>query len=116
MGDSYSMNEDEKIEFGTQRKDIGANLFKTGRLHMALDRYKKVIDILQYTDSWRKENQAKAKEMKKLCELNRAACQLQLKDFTAAKTSCNNALKAESLNVKALFRRAQAELGLKNYL
>ena len=36
------MSEDEKLEFGTARKEVGAGLFKSGRFVMALQRYKKV--------------------------------------------------------------------------
>lgn len=114
--DTYSLSEEEKIAFATERKDVGSNLFRKGRINLALERYKKVIDMFGYIDSFQEDNKTKAKELKKLCELNRAACQLKIKDYSGAKTSCNNALKEESQNVKALFRRAQAELGLKNFM
>merc|ERR1712048_567731 len=113
--DTYSLSEDEKLAFGSGRKDVGSNLFRKGRINLALERYKKVIDMFSYIDNFQEDNKAKAKELKKVCELNRAACQLKIKDYSAAKTSCNNALKEDSLNVKALFRRAQAECGLKNF-
>ena len=45
-----------------------------------------------------------------------AACQLKLKLWSDAKASCNLVLKDSSDNVKAVFRRAQADFGLKNYL
>ena len=53
--------------------------------------------------------------MKKTCKLNIAACQLRLQLFSEAKASCNTVLKEEAQNVKALFRRAQADLELKNF-
>merc|ERR1712048_1192610 len=114
--DTYSLSEDEKLAFGSGRKDVGSNLFRKGRINLALERYKKVIDMFSYIDNYQEDNKVKAKELKKVCELNRAACQLKVKDYWAAKTSCNNALKEDTQNVKALFRRAQAELGLKNFL
>merc|ERR1711907_356139 len=58
---------------------------------------------------------SKAKEMKKLCNLNKAACYLKLEDYVEAKNACNKVLEDDSLNVKALYRRAQAEHGLKNF-
>merc|ERR1719413_114417 len=113
--DTYSMSEDEKLAFGTERKEVGSNLFRKGRMNIALERYKKVIDMFSYIDNYQEDNKVKAKELKKVCELNRAACQLKVKDYSGAKTSCNNTLKEDSQNVKALYRRAQAEYGLKNY-
>eukprot|EP00929_Paragymnodinium_shiwhaense_P109610 TRINITY_DN76085_c0_g1_i1.p1 TRINITY_DN76085_c0_g1~~TRINITY_DN76085_c0_g1_i1.p1 ORF type:complete len:566 (+),score=194.78 TRINITY_DN76085_c0_g1_i1:157-1854(+) len=113
--DTYDMSEEDKVVFGKQRKEVGGNLFKQGRYALALERYKKVCDLFGYTDSYSDELKAQAKDLKKLCDLNRAACQLKLKDYIEAKKSCNTVLKDDSQNVKALFRRAQCELGLKNY-
>jgi len=113
--DTWSMSEDEKIQFAAGRRTAGSDLFKTGRVVLALERYKKVIDLFNYVDNFNEENKKTAKDLKRLCELNSAACQLKLKDFTETKKLCSNVLKEESSNVKALFRRAQAELGLKDF-
>lgn len=48
--------------------------------------------------------------------MNKAACFLRFNDHAGAKVSCNAVLKVRPENVKALYRRAQAEHGLKNYL
>mmetsp|Transcript_106795 Transcript_106795/g.168739 ORF Transcript_106795/g.168739 Transcript_106795/m.168739 type:complete len:590 (+) Transcript_106795:54-1823(+) len=115
--DTWDMSEDEKIEFATARKDVGSALFKSARWRMALGRYKKIIDLFNYLDGIKDEaKKAKAKELKKLCELNSAACNLKLKEFSDAQKNCDNVLKEETSNVKALFRRAQAHLGNKNYV
>merc|ERR1712151_599883 len=109
------MSEEEKIEFGVARKEVGSGLFKSGRLSLALQRYKKVTELFSYIDNFKEENKTKAKELKRVCELNKAACHLKLKDFVEAKKSCDAVIKEESHNVKAYYRRAQAELGLKNF-
>ncbi|CAJ1358104.1 unnamed protein product [Effrenium voratum] len=114
--DTWDMSEEEKLDFGAARKEVGGGLFKSGRYHLAMERYKKVADMLSYTDNFKEENKAKALELKKTCTLNKAACQLKLQLFTDAKASCNVVLKDSPGNVKALFRRAQAEFSLKNFL
>jgi len=115
--DTWDMTEDEKIEFATARKDVGGALFKAARWRMALGRYKKIIELFNYLDGMKdEEKKAKAKELKKLCELNSAACNLKLKEFPEAQKNCDNVLKEEASNVKALFRRAQAHQGNKNYM
>jgi len=113
--DTWSLSEEEKIEFGTARKDIGATLFKSGRFVMALERYKKVADLFNYIENFKEENKKPAKQLKSACELNKAACFLKLQEHSDAKTACNAVLKEDSQNVKAIFRRAQAEFGLKNF-
>jgi len=113
--DTWNMSEEEKVDFGLARKDVGSDLFKRGRISLALERYKKVIDLFNYTDNFNEENKAKAKDLKKICELNLAACHLKVKDYSAAKKSCSNVLKDERENVKALFRRAQADVAMKNF-
>jgi len=115
--DTWSMSEEEKLEYGLARKEVGANLFRAKRIALAQDKFKKVGDLFNYVDNYKDEgNKGKAKDLKRLCELNKAACALKLNDYQAAKTSCNTVLKEEGDNVKALFRRAQAEYGLKNFL
>lgn len=47
--------------------------------------------------------------------LNIAAVELKMANFSNAKYSCNEVLKGEPRNAKALYRRGQAEIGLKNY-
>mmetsp|Transcript_32937 Transcript_32937/g.61405 ORF Transcript_32937/g.61405 Transcript_32937/m.61405 type:complete len:586 (+) Transcript_32937:74-1831(+) len=113
---TWDMDEDEKIEFGTARKEVGSNHFRTGRIQMALGRYKKVIEVFNYTDNMKEPNKTKAKDLKKACELNSASCQLKLKEYKEAEKHCNNVLKEEAMSVKALYRRAQAHIGLKNFM
>merc|ERR1712048_158384 len=115
MGDSWSMDEDEKLSIGTARKEVGSDLFRKGRLELALGRYKKVGELFNYVDNLKEENKSKAKELKKLAELNRAACHLKLKNFEEAKKSCNNVIKDDPSNVKALFRRAQCDIEFNNF-
>jgi len=114
--DQWSLSEEEKVEFGTARKEVGSNLFRAGRFALALQRYKKVVDMFSYIDNYKEENKEKAKDMKKTCQLNKAACYLKIKEHFEAKTACDEVLKLESQNVKAMYRRAQAQFGLKNFL
>merc|ERR1712007_151476 len=107
--DHYSMNEEEKVGFGTSRKEMGSTLFKRGRTALALERYKKVAEMFSYIDSMKDETmKIKAKDLKRLCELNKAACFLKLKEYAEAKKACETVLKDEPNNVKAMFRKAQA--------
>jgi len=114
--DTWSMSESEKVEFAENRKDVGATLFKGGRVALAYERYKKVSDLFNYIDNFKEEAcKDKAKALKKACELNKAACALKLKEYGDAKKACNEVLKGDGENVKGLYRRAQADFNLKNF-
>ncbi|CAK9028617.1 Phospholipid-transporting ATPase ABCA1 (ATP-binding cassette sub-family A member 1) (ATP-binding cassette transporter 1) (ABC-1) (ATP-binding cassette 1) (Cholesterol efflux regulatory protein) [Durusdinium trenchii] len=104
-----------KLERAQARKELGTKHFKSNRWALAVLRYKSVTDLLSYVDHFPEEPQGKAKELKLICELNKAACYLKLHLFPEAKTACKNVLQEQPGNVKALFRRAQAEMGLKNF-
>jgi len=106
--DQWSMSNEEKVGFAAARKDVGAKLFKNKRFELALEKYKKVIEILAHTDKFTEEQKRKAAELKRTSELNKAACYLQLGDPTNALSVCNSILKDDRLNIKALFRRAKA--------
>lgn len=107
---STDMSAEERLAFAAQRKEVGSKLFKAQRYSLALERYKFVIVYLQCYVG-RSDN---AKEMVRVCELNRAACLLKLGDNTGARDSCTEVLKVNPGNVKALYRRACAHLELKD--
>ncbi|CAK9007966.1 unnamed protein product [Durusdinium trenchii] len=113
---TWEMSQEEKLEHGAARKDVGAELFKSKRYRLALQCYKRVADLFGYIDNYKEENKAKAEEMKMACTLNQAACELKLELYAEAKLSCDTVLKQAANHVKALFRHAQADFGLKNYL
>ena len=80
-----------------------------GRLQMALSRYQQVGEMYSYIDNFKEENEERAKDLKKACELNKAAVSLKRNLYAEAKKSCEEVLKGDRLNVKATFRQAQAE-------
>merc|ERR1719350_1070644 len=109
------MKEEEKLEYCAARKEVGASLWKAGRVNMALKRYANIVQLLAYIDGFQEENKPKAKDIKKSCELNKALCQLKLENFVEAKKTCVAVLSYDAENKKALFRRAQADFQLANY-
>eukprot|EP00913_Durusdinium_trenchii_P032431 g30365.t2 len=114
--ESWDMSEEEKVDFALERKEVATRLFKNGRYRLAMERYKKILELFNYMESFKDEQmKIKAKELKKTCKLNCAACQLRLQLWHEAEASCNVVLKDEPQNLKALFRRAQAHLGSKNF-
>jgi len=111
--DTWSMSEDEKIAHAEARKAAAANIFKAGRMELALKSYKGIVDLFNYIDNFKEENKTKANTLKRTCELNRAACLVKIGDWDGGRKACNTVLKDDSNNVKALFRRATClkELG-----
>merc|ERR1712107_95563 len=70
---------------------------------------KKVADMFSSVDNMKDETlKSKAKDLKRQCELNKAACFLKLREYADAKKSCDAVLKDQSNNVKAMYRKAQA--------
>merc|ERR1712136_371065 len=113
---TWNLGEQEKLDYAAARKDVAGGLFKSGRTQLALERYKKIVELLNHIDNFKDTDlKTKAKDVKRVCELNKAACYLRLKEHAEAKKACDEVLKEESQNVKALYRRAQAECGLKNF-
>lgn len=111
----WDLSEEEKIAHGLARKEVGTTNLKNGRLHLALERYKKVASLFTTIDNFKDENKEKAKQLKQACEANKAVVYLRLKDYVEAKKCCETVLKDDSRNIKALHRRAQCELNLKNF-
>lgn len=113
--ETKGMSEEHKIRFGTALKESGSSLFRDGRTHLALRRYKEAIEFLTQCIDFSPDHQTKVRDVARLCELNRAACYVKLSKYSDAKVSCTAVLGDEPENVKALYRRAQCNVQLKSF-
>lgn len=102
--DSWSLSGDAKVARANKLKDAGGEIFKSGRTRFALSRYTAATRMYD-TD---KNATEESKAVVKLCTLNQAMCQLKMNELRKAESACTKVLKDDSVNVKALFRRAQA--------
>merc|ERR1712014_245264 len=90
----------------------GNGLFKHLRFKKALQLYQRAIDVVEDLDSFKEVNREKAKELKRLCGMNKASCHLRLEEFRAALSACDAVLREHGEDTKTLYRRAQAYFGL----
>lgn len=110
--ESWDMNTQEKIEAAGKKKEEGNALFKAGKYTRASKRYEKAVKFIEYDTSFSDDEKKQAKALKVSCNLNNAACKLKLKAYKEAEKLCTKVLEMESMNVKALYRRAQAYINL----
>ncbi|XP_066504685.1 peptidyl-prolyl cis-trans isomerase D [Hoplias malabaricus] len=98
-------------------KNIGNTFFKAQNWQVAVKKYSKALRYLEVCgDSLDDESAQKKLEPTALsCILNTAACKLKLQQWQEAIESCDEALELNQTQTKALFRRAQAWQGLKEY-
>merc|ERR1712070_1022360 len=75
----------------------------------------KVLDMLIAVEHMQNGNRSIGRELKKACELNTSACYLKMSKYAQAKAACDKVLEKDNMSVKALYRRAQANYGLKNW-
>jgi len=104
----HAMGGEEKLMLGLQRKEQGGGLFKRKRFEMALQKYIKVTELMNQTDSMSKSCKQRAADLKHVAEMNKVACYLQLGEATKALAICNTILAADRNNTKALLRRGKA--------
>ncbi|KAK9757208.1 hypothetical protein RND81_01G148200 [Saponaria officinalis] len=110
--ESWDMSTPEKIEAAGKKKEEGNALFKAGKYVRASKRYEKAVKYIEYDTSFSDEEKKQCKALKVSCNLNNAACKLKLKDYKQAEKLCTKVLELDSVNVKALYRRAQAYIHL----
>jgi len=113
LEDMSDISEEDKLALVAKGKEAGSALFKEGHIELALERYTRTIDKCLVIDNFAPGNRERAKELRKLCWLNKSMCHLRLKRHWEAKVSCDQVLLMDSENMKALFRRAQAHLALR---
>ena len=102
--DSWSLTPEQKVERLNKLKEVGSEIFKSGRVRFALNRYLAATKLFDQE----KSVAAEAKPVIRLCLLNQAMCHLKLGQPAKADTACSKVLKDDPDNVKALYRRAQA--------
>nr|GEW88632.1 ribonuclease H-like domain, reverse transcriptase, RNA-dependent DNA polymerase [Tanacetum cinerariifolium] len=90
-----------KIRFLTMRQLIGLK-----------DLGSSALSFVEYDSAFSEDEKQQAKVLKISCNLNNAACKLKLRDYKQAVKLCTKVLDADSKNVKALYRRAQAYIQL----
>ncbi|KAL1116828.1 hypothetical protein AAG570_005298 [Ranatra chinensis] len=110
--DTWLMESKEKLEHGKMFKEKGTNYYKAEKFQLALKMYKKMIKYLEYNAGFEEDIEPERKANLLASHLNISMCYLKLGNCLAAKNQCDKALKLDSKNVKALFRRGQAFLGM----
>ncbi|EME26651.1 FK506-binding protein 4/5 [Galdieria sulphuraria] len=112
--DSWNLSKEEKIENALRTKDKGNELFKSGRYKLAKKKYEKVVNNLEFDVKNKSDLNAEQKQQGKSIllqtYLNLAACEEKFCNSNGVLKQCNKALEIDSVNVKALFRRASAYL------
>ncbi|KAJ0510860.1 putative peptidylprolyl isomerase [Helianthus annuus] len=106
--DLWELTTQEKIEASGRKKEEGNTLFKKQKYERASKRYEKALSFIEYDSAFSDDEKQQAKLLKISCNLNNAACKLKLRDYKQAVKLCTKVLDADSKNVKALYRRAQA--------
>lgn len=137
------MTADERRDYATKMKEAGTEAFKQGDFATAVNRYEDGVEYITYDpnsddhghghshggmpcsghggeDSGHGEDKtvelSDADKLLALALLNNSAmARLKNKDPEAAKFDCTKALQFDPKNIKATFRRAQAEFDLHNF-
>lgn len=117
----------EILEIATNLKEYGNKAFKSGEINLALDKYQKGLRYLnEYPEALPDDPAELPSELAKIrftLHSNSALLQIKLNSFADAKTSAENALELDAAKssavsqqdkAKALYRKAQALLGLKD--
>ncbi|XP_018591505.1 peptidyl-prolyl cis-trans isomerase D [Scleropages formosus] len=112
---------DKILSIAEDVKNIGNNFFKSQNWLAANKKYSKALRYLEVCgdvvddDDEENASQKKLEPVALSCILNIAACKLKLQLWQDAIDSCTQALDLNPSNTKALYRRAQAWQGMKEY-
>ncbi|GFQ07408.1 peptidyl-prolyl cis-trans isomerase fkbp62 [Phtheirospermum japonicum] len=106
----------ERIQTAGQKKEEGNQLFRNGKFQRAAKKYEKAVDYVSQDGNYADEDEKIVKSLRVSCWLNGAASCLKLNNFGETINLCSKILDVESCNVKALYRRAQAYIGVEELL
>ncbi|XP_025197720.1 FK506-binding protein 59-like [Melanaphis sacchari] len=110
--ESWSLTCEDRIEQAKFFKQKGTDYFKMDNYKLALKFYKKMEDYLKNNISIDENQMKEIKFLSVTSYLNSALCNLKSHRHTQAKNDCECALNLEPTNVKAMFRKGEALVGL----
>lgn len=101
----------KRIEEGNKKKERGNELYSRGEYSFAINSYTKALSVLddgnEMTHSGSAEDLQLLLDTRMICFNNLAAAQIKVEAWDAAIQSCDEVLKKQSENVKALFRKGK---------
>ena len=113
---AWEMTVSEKMEISKKLKEIGISLYKNKDLYLSFQKFNRALKYLLSIDMKSDDLPAitctDCNQLKMVCYLNLAACQLQTNNYKAVIDNCTKALELDKDNVKGLFRRGEAFLKL----
>jgi len=113
--EAWDMEFPEKVEVSKRKKEEGNELYNKGKFVKAVKRYKKAVRFFENDSNFSDEQKKTAESIKLPCYLNLAACKLKTGDYQDTIKNCDDVLKIQPDNVKALFRKGQAYNALDNW-
>ncbi|CAL8263565.1 unnamed protein product [Merluccius merluccius] len=113
--ESWEMNTPEKIEQSSIVKEKGTQYFKEGKYKQATVQYKRIVTWLESESALGEEDEQKAKALRLAAHLNLAMCYLKIQEAAQALENCDKALLLDESSEKALFRRGEALVAMKEF-
>lgn len=110
----------QRLDLMVKRKEAGTAAYKAGRVQLARERFRRTANFLSVglgtqsplPGSYDSSSASAATELRRVCWLNAAQCELILGRPAPARRYCDAVLLEDAGNMKALFRRASALLAL----
>lgn len=110
----WELNQEEKFQFASVRKEQGNEYFKQKLIFRAINRWEQALEFIQYETVWKDDDlKGKYSALKLACHNNMANAFSYLKNYQAVIEQCQDALQIDGNCIKALLRRAKAYIVLK---
>jgi hypothetical protein len=113
--DFRKLKKADRMRLVAKNKEEGTELFKGGNWKPACARYHKALSHCSKFFDLSKEDEEEVRQMKLTLYLNIASCYIKLAQWDQVFRNCEDALNIDPVNVKALFRRASAYEGKKEW-
>lgn len=111
LPNTWELSGEQKIEAAKVAKERGTHFLKEGKLRLALNKYKRVEDLLEYekaTGELKEQRDA----LMLAAFLNKALVYQKMTEYGNGDKECSKALEMDPKNVKALYRKGQCQLAM----